>query len=112
MSPRISLFPVHSLACIARTECILVRKRLVMRSLLSKYSILLLLGLVGFIVSSCDIPSVSSASTADPPLRVTPIDTSADEMVATIQIIEDQDATDKLSVVNLKIGIDAIEEDN
>jgi len=46
------------------------------------------------------------------PIRVTPIDTSADEMVATVQIIEDQDATDKLSVVNLQIGIDAIEEDN
>lgn len=46
------------------------------------------------------------------PIRVTPIDSSADEMVATIQIIEDQDATDKLSVVNLQIGIDAIEEDN
>src|SRR5712691_12169543 len=46
------------------------------------------------------------------PIRVTPIDTSADEMIATMQIIEDQDATDKLSVVNLQIGIDAIEEDN
>ena len=81
-----------------------------MRLLRSKCSILLLLGLMGLVVSSCDIASANTV--ADPPMRVTPFDTSADEMIATIQINEDQDATDRLSVVTLHMAIDAIEEDN
>src|SRR5438270_14028021 len=62
-------------------------------------------------LSACGITDPGLAN-ADPPLRVTPFDTSADELVATIQINEDQDATDRLSVITLQMGIDAIEEDN
>jgi hypothetical protein len=71
----------------------------------------LILLLVCMVLSGCSMTDPASAN-ADPPLRVTPIDTSADEMIATILINEDQDATDRLSVVNLKMSIDAIEEDN
>lgn len=78
----------------------------------TKHSFLILIMLlVCMALSACSLADPALAN-ADPPLRVTPIDTSADEMVATIQIGEDQDATDRLSVVNLQIGIDAIEEDN
>ena len=75
----------------------------------------LIMLLICIFLSACSVTDavMGNNDPTDPsPMRVTPIDTSADEMVATIQIIEDQDATDKLSVVNLRIGIDAIEEDN
>ena len=82
----------------------------------AKYSFLALIVLLMCIFLSACSGADSVLGYNDPadpsPIRVTPIDTSADEMVATIQIFEDQDATDKLSVVNLQIGIDAIEEDN
>lgn len=63
------------------------------------------------LLSACGITDTALANT-DPPMRVTPFDTSADELVATIQINEDQDATDRLSVITLQMGIDAIAEDN
>lgn len=75
----------------------------------------LIILLICIFLSACSVtdPVMGNNDPTDPsPIRVTPIDTSADEMVATMQIIEDQDATDRLSVVNLQIGIDAIEEDN
>lgn len=71
----------------------------------------LIMLLICMVLSGCSITDPASAN-ADPPLRVTPFDTSADEMIATIQITEDQDATDRLSVVNLQMSIDAIEEVN
>lgn len=46
------------------------------------------------------------------PIRVTPIDTSANKMDAAIEITEDQNATDRSSVVSLQMGIDDIVEDN
>lgn len=78
----------------------------------TKYFIIaLLLSLSCIFLSACSLLDPVAAP-ADPPLRVTPIDTSAEEMIAAIGIVEDQDATDKLSVVNLQMSIDAIEESN
>ncbi len=71
----------------------------------------LIMLLICIVLSGCSITDPIPAN-ADPPLRVTPFDTSADEMIATVQINEDQDATDRLSVVSLQMSIDAIEEDN
>ena len=72
----------------------------------TKYSFLLFM-----ILLLCTVLSACS-SDGSSPIRVTPIDTSADMMGATIQIMEDQNSTDRSSVVSLQMGIDDIIEDN
>jgi hypothetical protein len=67
--------------------------------------------LICVVLSSCSLDDPTSAN-ADPPISVTPYDTSAGNMIATVQINEDQDATDQLSNITFGMRFDAIEEDN
>jgi len=81
----------------------------------TKHSVLALIVLLGcLILSACD-------GTLDPPLmpasdasqiRVTPINTSAGTLIVTINIVEDQDATDSMSNITMQFRTDLIEEDN
>ena len=71
----------------------------------------LIMLLICVVLSGCGTLDPLPAN-ADQPLRVTPFDTFAGNMIATIRIDEDQDAADQLSVVTLQMSFDAIEEDN
>lgn len=77
-----------------------------------KRSILVLIVLLGcLILSACD------EGTPDPPsdasqISVTPVRTSAGNLIVTINIDEDQDAADGMSNLTMQFKTDVIEEDN
>jgi len=79
-----------------------------MRTKLSVPALIVLLGCL--ILSAC-------AGTPDPPsdasqIEVTPINTSAGTLIVTINIVEDQDATDSMSNIAMQFRTDVIEENN
>lgn len=70
--------------------------------------LIVLLGCI--LLWACDL-AASSAST-DPPIGVTPVDTSASTLIVTIKINEDQDATDHMSNMAFQFKTNVIEENN
>src|SRR2546430_4636970 len=80
-----------------------------MLSLRSAYALLLVLGLLSFIVSSCDLPSSSSSSTA---IQVSPTKTSPDTLNVKMTIDEDQNASDGKSKVTLQFSSGEIKNPN
>jgi hypothetical protein len=79
-----------------------------------KHSVPVLIILLG-----CLILSACAGGTPDPPpssdasqISVTPVKTSAGTLIVTINIDEDQDATDGMSNITMQFRTDVIEEDN
>lgn len=74
------------------------------------------IGLVSLVLlSSCTAPSslaFTNPDPPDPPIGVTPIDTSAPTLTVTITIDEDQDATDHLTDITFRFSTTVIEEKN
>lgn len=80
----------------------------------TKYFFAALIMLLGcFILSACYVPLGPPSLTPDPPsMGVTPINTSANTLMVTMLIDENQDATDGTSNITLSFRTRAIEEDN
>jgi hypothetical protein len=82
----------------------------------TKHSVRVLIVLLGcLILSACagtlDPPSDPSPSNASQ-IEVTPVNTSAKHLIVTINIDEDQDATDGMSNITVQFSTDVIEESN
>ncbi len=83
-----------------------------MRSACSKYTVLLLLGLLSFIASSCVVPTAVSASASSPAIQVSP--TSADPAMlnVTVAVDEDQTASDGRSMITVQFSTITIQNQN
>ncbi|HZT98593.1 MAG TPA: hypothetical protein VFA10_02975 [Ktedonobacteraceae bacterium] len=76
-----------------------------MRSLLSRY--VLLLGLVGYLVSACASPATSSSR-----IKITPKSTEPQTLAVTVQINEDQNASDGKSDITVQFSTTEIADPN
>lgn len=83
------------------------RKRWLLRSSLSKYSLLLFLGLICLTVNACVLDAP-----LDPPSPVTPDTTFPSTLQVTVNIDDNQNASDGKSLVTLQFKTNEIHEDN
>ena len=86
-----------------------IRKWWNMLSLRSAFALLITLGLLSFIVSSCDLTSPPSSSTA---IQVSPTKTSPDTLNVKMTIDEDQNASDGKSQLTLQFSSGEIKNQN
>ncbi len=77
----------------------------------SLFVLALVLCYISFSAFSCNVP-LAAANPPDPPMGVTPMDTSAGSLMVSITINEDQDSTDNMSVITMQFMTRAIEESN
>ncbi len=76
----------------------------------SLFMLAVILCCISFSAFSCDAPLVTAS--ADPPPGLTPRDSSASSLSVDITINEDQDSTDRMSVITMRFMTQAIEEAN
>jgi hypothetical protein len=79
-----------------------------MRTPFSRYSFLLLLGLVALVLSSC----AGLAVAADPPPKVTPDTTNPSTLRVTVTIDDDENATDGKVGITMQFATDEIKDAN